>query len=123
LAKKNIPSVNAGIWVSETFMQAHRDTVQNVVNAIVEAIRREKSDRAFAETEMTKNLGLTDKAALDFTYDFYINEVLALGPKPQAAQVQSNIDALAAKNPKVKDLNAASMIDQSFVSGAEQARQ
>ena len=123
LAKKNIPSVNAGIWVSETFMQAHRDTVQNVVNAIVEAIGREKSDRAFAEAEMTKNLGLTDKAALDFTYDFYIKEVLALGPKPQAAQVQSNIDALAAKNPKVKDLNAASMIDQSFVSGAEQARQ
>lgn len=120
LAKKNIPSVNAGIWVTEAFMQAHHDVVQNVVDAILEAIQREKSDRAFAEAEITKHLGLTDKAALDFTYDFYTNEVLTLGPKPEIAQVQSNIDALSAKNPKVKGLDAASMVDQSFVENAKQ---
>ncbi len=122
LAKKNIPSVNAGIWVNDSFLQGRRDTVQDVVSAIVEAIGREKSDRAFAKTEMTKNLGLTDKAALEFTYDFYINEVLALGPKPQTAQIQSNIDALSAKNPKVNGLNAADMVDQSFVASTEATR-
>jgi len=119
LAKKNIPSVNAGLWVTESYMQAHRDVVQNVVDAIVEAIQREKSDRAFAENEITKNLGVKDKAVLDFTYDFYVNEVLTAGPMPQVAQLQSNIDALSAKNPKVKALDAAAMIDQSFVKTAE----
>lgn len=100
-------------------MQAHRDVVQNFVDAVVEALKREKSDRAFAEAEITKQLEVKDKGELDFTYDFYVNEVLAAEPVPQVAQLQSNIDALSAKNPKVKALDAASIIDQSFVKAAE----
>ena len=119
MAKSHLPSVNAGIWVTQSYMQAHRDVVQNVVDAVVEALQREKSDRAFAEAEITKQLGVKDKAELDFTYDFYVNEVLAAEPVPQVAQLQSNIDALSANNPKVKTLDAASMIDQSFVKTAE----
>jgi hypothetical protein len=38
---------------------------------------------------------------------------------PAAAQVQANIDSLAPSNPKVKDLDAAAMVDQSFVKNAE----
>lgn len=119
LAKKNIPSVNAGVWVTQSFVKSDRDVVQGVVDAIVEAIRREKSDQAFAESEIEKQLGIKDKGELDFTYDFYVKEVLVTGPMPQAAQVQSNMDALAASNPKVKALDAATMIDQSFVTKAE----
>ncbi len=119
LAKSHIPSVNAGIWVTDSYIQMHRDVVQNVVAAIVEALRREKSDRAFAESEITKQLGVKDKGELDFSYDFYVKEVLAPEPIPEAAQIQSNIDALSASNPKVKGLDAAAMIDQSFVKTAE----
>lgn len=119
LAKQNIPSANAGIWVNQVFMQAHPDVVQNAVDAVLEAIQREKSDRDFAESEISKHLGVNDKAELDFTYDFYVSEVLALGPVPQTAQIQSNIDALAPKNPKVKTVDAASMVDQSFAKKAE----
>ncbi len=122
LAKKNIPSVNAGIWTTQSYLEGHRDVVQNVVNALVEAIHREKSDKAFAESEITKHLGVKDKGELDFTYDFYVNEVIGASPMPQPAQLVSNINALAAKNPKVKNIDAAAMIDQSFVKNAE-ARQ
>jgi len=115
LAKKNIPSVNAGLWFTESFLQAHRDVVQNVVDAVVEAIQREKSDRVFAENEIGKHLGIKDTEELDFTYDFYVNEVLAVGPMPTVAQLQSNIDALAAKNPKVKTIDPGSMIDRTFI--------
>jgi NitT/TauT family transport system substrate-binding protein len=118
MAKTHIPSVNAGIWVTQSYIETHRDVVQNVVDALVEAFQREKSDRSFAETEITKHLGVKDKGALDFTYDFYVNEVLAAVPMPEAAQVQSNIDALAPSNPKVRGLKAADMIDQSFVAAA-----
>lgn len=119
MAKARLPSVNAGIWTTQSYIEAHRDVVQGVVDAVVEALRREKSDRAFAEDEIGKQLGIKDKGELDFTYDFYVNEVLAAEPVPQAAQLQSNIDALAAKNPKVKALDPATMIDQSFVKNAE----
>ena len=119
LAKKNIPSVSAGLWVTEAYLNAHRDAVQNVVDAVVEALQREKSDRAFAEAELRKYLAVTDKAALDDTYDFYVNEVLVGGPLPQAAGIAGNIEALAAKNPKVKTLDPTAMLDQSFVRNAE----
>jgi ABC-type nitrate/sulfonate/bicarbonate transport system substrate-binding protein len=119
LPKKQIPSVSDGIWISQSYIQAHRDLVQKVIDAIVEGSRREKSDRNFAETEITKYLGVKDKAQLDFTYGFYVNEVLSAGETPQVAQVRSNIEAMAMSNPKVKALDAAQMIDQSFVTQAE----
>ncbi len=120
LAKKNIPSVNAGIWTTQSYLEAHRDVVQSVVDALVEAMHREKTDKTFAESEITKELGIKDQGQLDFTYDFYVNEVIGPGPMPQVAQLESNINALAAKNPKVKTIDAASMIDQSFVKNAEE---
>lgn len=119
LPKKNIPSVSDGIWLSQTYVAQHRQIVQNVVDAMVQAYRRETSDRDFVESEMSKQLGIKDKAQLDLTYDFYVNEVLTAGLTPQVAQIQSNIDALAASNPKVKNLDAAEMIDQSFVRNAQ----
>jgi NitT/TauT family transport system substrate-binding protein len=120
LPKSNIPSVSAGLWVTDSYLQAHRDIVQNFVDAIVEAQHRERTDRAYAEEEISKQFGIKDKAELDFTYDFYINEILAPEPMPEAAQIKGDIDALVASNPKVKDLDIASMFDQSFVKKAAQ---
>jgi len=120
LAKKKIPSVSAGVWVTQSFMQADRGVVQKVVDALVEAIQREKSDRAFAESTMRQRLGITDQAELDFTYDFYINEAVPAGPTPTTAQIESNIKALSASNPRVATVDVAAMIDQSFVKNAEQ---
>ena len=119
LAKKRIPSVNAGIWTAQSYLEDHRSVVQSVVDAMIEAINREKTDKAFAESEITKHLGVKDKGELDFTYDFYVNDVLVLGPVPQVAELQSNINAMTIKNPKVKTLDPATMIDPSFVEAAE----
>jgi ABC-type nitrate/sulfonate/bicarbonate transport system substrate-binding protein len=105
--------------VTDSFLKAHRDAVQKVVYAIVDAIQREKSDRAYAESVIAKHFKIKDKAEIAFTYDFYLHEVLAPEPVPTVAQLQSNIDAMAVSNPKVKSINAASMIDQSFVKNAE----
>lgn len=120
LPKQKIPSVSDGLWVDDSYIQQHRDVLQNVVDALVDGYMREKSDRDYAESVITKYLGVKDKAQLDFTYDFYVNGVLAPGVMPQAAQVQANVDSLSSSNPKVKTLDAASMIDQSFVKKAQQ---
>ena len=119
LAQQHLPSVSAGLWFADSYIKAHPDVVQGVVDAVLQAINREKADRAFAESEITKHLNVKNKAELDFTYDFYSKEVLAPGPMPRADELQANIDAIAAKNPKVKSLDAATMIDQSFVKKAE----
>jgi len=119
LPKQKIPSVSDGLFVNESYLQAHRDVVQKVVDAVYEGYQREKSDRAFAESVLAKVLGVKDKESLAFTYDFYVNDVLAQGVMPEAVQLQANIDSLAPSNPKVKDLDASTMIDQSFVKNAE----
>jgi NitT/TauT family transport system substrate-binding protein len=119
LAKQHLPSVNAGLWFTSSYIKAHPDAVQGVVDAVLQALNREKADRAFTESEITKYLKVKNKDELDFTYNFYTKEVLPPGPMPQADGVQANIDALAASNPKVKTVHAAAMIDQSFVKTAE----
>lgn len=122
LAKKKIPSVGAGLWVTQSYLDGHRDVVANVVDAVVEGLHRETSDRAYAESEIAKNLGVTDKGELDYTYDYYINELLAPEPMPEAAQIKGDVDALVTSNPKVKNVDIASMVDQSFVKNAIKQR-
>jgi NitT/TauT family transport system substrate-binding protein len=119
LAKEKIPSVSAGVWATESFIEANPETVQDVVDALVEAAGREKSDRMLAESAMREHLGIKDQAALDFTYDFYSKEVLPAGLTPQTAQIASNVEALAASNPKVKTVDVAAMVNQSFVRNAQ----
>jgi len=118
LAKDKIPSVSAGLWVTQSYLDGHRDVVANVVDAVVEALHREKSDRAYAESEIKKHLGITDKDELDFTYDYYVNELLAPEPMPDVAQIKGDVDALIASNPKVKTIDMAGMIDRSLVEQA-----
>jgi NitT/TauT family transport system substrate-binding protein len=119
LATKHLPSVTAGLVFRESYVKVHPDVVQNVVNAVLQALNREKADRRFAENEIGKYLRVKNKAELDFTYDFYTKEALISGPMPQAAELQADIDALAASNSKVKTVDATAMIDQSFVNNAE----
>jgi NitT/TauT family transport system substrate-binding protein len=118
LPKSKIPSISAGLWVTDAYVAAHRDVVQKIIDSVVEALHREKTDRAYAESEITKHLGVKDKAELDFTYDFYVNEILAPEPLPEVAQIKGDADALVASNPKVKNIDPASMLDQSFVTNA-----
>jgi NitT/TauT family transport system substrate-binding protein len=118
LAKDKIPSVSAGLWVTQSYLDGHRDVVANVVDAVVEALHREKSDRTYAESEISKHLGVKDKGELDFTYDFYVNEILAAEPMPEVAQIKGDVDALIPSNPKVKTIDMAGMVDQSFVENA-----
>lgn len=118
LPKSKIPSVSAGLWVTDSYLQAHRGEVQNFIDAVVEALHREKSDQAYAEAEITKHLGFKDKAELDYTYDFYTKEILAPEPTPDIAQIKGDVDALVASNPKVKTIDPASMLDPTFVENA-----
>lgn len=118
LAEKKIPAVNTGVAALAPYIEAHGEVIQGVVNAIVEGLKREKTDKAYTESIMKKYMGLTDQAILDFTYDFYANNVAPTVPLTKADQLQAAKDALGAGDPKVKALDVASLIDQRFVEKA-----
>lgn len=118
LAAKHIPNVNTGLVALTSYIKANPKIVQSVVDAIVEALRREKADKAFADQELSLHMGIKDNAVLDFTYNFYANEVAPSLPMPETGQFEAAKRALSVKNPKVKTVDLAAMIDQKFVKAA-----
>jgi NitT/TauT family transport system substrate-binding protein len=118
LAQKRIANVNTGLVATDSYIQANPNVVAAVVKAIVEAFHREKTDKAYAESELREHMGIKDQAVLDFTYDFYANEVAPSVPTPLASQLESAKQALGARNPKVKIVDLNSMVDPSFVKAA-----
>jgi len=119
LPQKRIPSVNAGILATASYIQSNPKLVHGVVDAVLQGLGREAGDKAYAESEISKHFRITDQAELDYTYDFYAHDVLAPGPQPTIAQLQSNQKALSATNPKVNAVDVAAMIDPSFLKQAQ----
>lgn len=62
LAAKSLPSVSAGVWFNELYVKAHPDVVQGVVDSVLEALKREKTDKAYAESEISKYFKIKDQA-------------------------------------------------------------
>jgi NitT/TauT family transport system substrate-binding protein len=118
LAQKHIPNVNTGLLLLDSYMQANPKIVTAVVQAIMEGFRREKSDKTYAENELRQHMGIKDQAVLDFTYNFYANEVAPTVPLPKASQLEVAKQALSATNLKVKNVDLSSLIDSSFVKAA-----
>lgn len=118
LAQKRIPNINTGLVVMDPYIEANPKIVAAVVAAIVEAFHREKSDKAYAENELREHMGIKDQAVLDFTYDFYANEVAPTLPMPKASELEVAKQALGPRNPKVNNVDLAALIDQSFVKAA-----
>lgn len=119
LTKMRLPSVSAGVLFTASYIGSHPQIVQGVVAAVMRAFQREKTDRSYVESEMRDHLGVKDKAVLDFTYDFYVNQVIPTAPLPQIAQIEAAQRAMGATNAKVKEVDISAMIDQSFVKKAE----
>ncbi|MEV6846133.1 ABC transporter substrate-binding protein [Actinoplanes sp. NPDC051411] len=118
LAKQKIPTSNVGIAVLQSYAKDHRGEVQNFISALLEAIAREKSDKAYSISELKAHLKVDDEKALDETYQFYAQEVLPAVPTPTVQQLATSQNVLGAANPKVKQLDLSTIVDTSFVSSA-----
>ncbi len=118
LAKENLPFANNTIALQRSYLAAHRDVVQRYVDAIVQAIARERSDRAATVTVMKKYFESQDEPAMAATWEYYSRAVRPELPYPRAEQFSDPIAELAKKNEKVKQLDLTKIIDSSFVRSA-----
>lgn len=119
MAKQKLPAANTVVAVTGTYLRAHRQVVQDYVDALVASIARLRKDRAFAEQVLTHWEKITDRALLDNTYDFYTQEVFATYPTPQPNQYQAAVQALSATNPKLASFQVSKALDPSFVKSAQ----
>ena len=118
LAKENLPFANNTIALQRSYLATHRDVVQRYVDAIVQAIGREKRDKVAAVAVMKKYFESQDEAAMAATWEYYAKAVRPELPYPRAEQFSDPIAELAKKNDKMKQLDLVKIIDASFVQSA-----
>ncbi len=118
LAKENLPFANNTIALQRSYVTAHRDVVQRYVDAIVQAIAREKRDKAATVTVMKKYFESQDEPAMAATREYYAKAVRPELPVPRAEQFGDPIAELSKKNDKIRQLDLARIIDASFVQSA-----
>ena len=78
-------------------------------------IAREKTDKAYAISELKKYLKVTDAGALEDTYAYYANEILPDVPTPTVEQLKTSQQELVATNPAVGKLDLSTIVDASFL--------
>jgi NitT/TauT family transport system substrate-binding protein len=118
LATQHIATSNVGIAAMQPYVSGHKSQVKKFMAALQQAIAREKSDEAYSLTELSTHLKITDKQALQETWQYYAKEVLPDVPTPTVAQLKTSQQALAAKVPGVTKLDLATLVDPSFLTAA-----
>jgi hypothetical protein len=119
LASERIPNAQNSVTVQRTWLTANRPVAQKLVDSLVQGLARIKTDKAFTEQLMKKYLKYDDQRGLDYTYDFFVNEVWPDYPHVQREQLSDGLAELSKKNDKLKSFDPTSMIDDSFVQDAE----
>jgi len=68
---------------------------------------------------MKKAMKTDDDAAMNLTYDYYVNEVFPKLPEPDPALFADAMDLLSKTNDKAKGFDLSKLIDPSFVNDAK----
>ncbi len=118
LAALKLPSANTAVVVKKTFLAANTDLVQRYVDALVLAIAREKTDRAFGIDVLKKYYKSTDDKAMSVAYDFFSQRVAASLPFSSPANFKDAQDTLGKTNAAVKSFDVTKLIDNSYVQSA-----
>jgi hypothetical protein len=92
--------------------------VQRYIDGIVEATARVKGDKPGSVSLLKSYLGSDDDVAVGAAYDFHVVEVLATLPFPRPEQFADAIEQLSTKNPRVLEVDLATVLDPSFVQDA-----
>jgi NitT/TauT family transport system substrate-binding protein len=118
LAALKLPAAQTVTAVQRSWLKANKSVAQKYIDALVEAIAKERSDRAFTIKAMKKYFKSEDDHAMNVAYDFFTKEVTPSRPYPKAEQFKQAQETLAKRNQKVAQLDLDKILDPSFVKSA-----
>ena len=118
LAQQKLPAANTAIVVQRSWLDGHRDVAQRYVDSLIEAIARNRSDKAFATQVIRKYLKTDNERAASTTYDFFVGQVTPQYPMSRPEQFQDALAQLSASNEKVRGFDVTSIFDTSLVQSA-----
>jgi NitT/TauT family transport system substrate-binding protein len=115
MAQLNIPYQLTALVTSRAYIKTHHDIISAVIRASSEAIHFYKTQKEPSLKILSKYLQTTDREALEETYREVSLKAVPDKPYPTLAGVQTIIDELSAKNPKLKTAKPEDFVDMSFV--------
>jgi ABC-type nitrate/sulfonate/bicarbonate transport system substrate-binding protein len=113
----NLPSVNASLIVSGSYLAQNRPAVQKFVDSIVEANARLRKDKPYAVSLLKKYFKSDDDRVMGIVYDHYLPNTPVL-PFPKAELFTAAVEELSRENPKLKQIDLKQVVDASFVQSA-----
>lgn len=78
LSTMDIPTLSESLMVQRSYLDAHRDTLQQLVDSLVEGTALMRSDRAYAVAELKKYFQSDDDAAMQATYELDLRVIAPL---------------------------------------------
>jgi ABC-type nitrate/sulfonate/bicarbonate transport system substrate-binding protein len=116
-----IRSIGSSYVTTRSFRDQNRETVQRFIRALVEGTQYVKNpkNRAGVLKVISRRLRIDDPAVLDLNYRMYV-EPLSPFPYTSIEDLRKNLTDLAEGNPRLRDLNLASFVDNSFIERVEQ---
>ena len=118
MADLNLPSAATTIIVTRSYLTANKAVVQRYVDSIVQAITKARADKAGTIAALKKYLKSDDDKAMQAAYDWYVGTVLRDPPTPTTAQFAGLQDVVSKFNDKVRTVDLAKLVDDSFVKSA-----
>jgi ABC-type nitrate/sulfonate/bicarbonate transport system substrate-binding protein len=115
-----IRSIGSSYVTTRSFRDQNRDTVQRFIRGLVEGTQWVKNpkNRAGVLQVVSRRLRTDDPAVLDLNYRMYV-EPLSLFPYTNLEDLRKNLTDLAEGNPRLRDLNLATFVDNSFIERVE----
>lgn len=118
LAQAKLPASTVCVVARKSWVAAHKDVAQRYIDSIVEAIAREKKDKAYTVQVLAKYTQSNDTAANQASYDLYAKEVVESYPHPRSEQFADAQAILGKSNQKVASVDLTKLYDASFVKSA-----
>jgi NitT/TauT family transport system substrate-binding protein len=118
MAELNLSTTATAIVVTRSYLNGNKPVVQRYVDSIVQAIAKARADRPGTIAALKKYLKSEDDKGMQAAYDWYVGTVLKDPPVPTAAQLAAIQDVVSKFNEKVKAVDTAKIVDDSFVKSA-----
>jgi len=113
--------IGSSFMTTRRFRDQNREIMQRFARALIEAAQWSKDPKNRAEVIgiYSRHLRTQDTSVLELNYKLYIDP-MPLFPYTNMDDLQANLAGLADNNPKLRDLNLAEFVDNSFVRRVQQ---
>ncbi len=115
----DLPAASSVVAVKRSDLVSRRPALQALVDALTDAIARQRKDPAAAKAVLARWLNQDDPEALEEAWVFYTQKIVPRWPRVEPAQLETGRDVIAAESARVASFDVARLIDNSLVDSAE----